>query len=299
MPTIGFFNTSAPETAVEGVRAFREGLKQTGFVEGDSVTVLYRWAENHADRLPALAADLIRRPVAVLTSFGTAPGIAAKAATTTIPVVFAVGQNPVGLGLVASLARPGGNATGYNFLASELVAKRLELLHELVPSAVKLAALVDPTVPSGETTVSELEAAAPALGLQVRIFKVATSSDINAAFATLVRERIDALFVSSGGLFTTRRAQLVNLASRHAIPATYADRKIAEIGGLMSYAADTGDAYRHIGVYAGRILKGAKPADLPVVQSSKFELVINAETARLLGLTVPPLLITIADEVIE
>jgi putative ABC transport system substrate-binding protein len=281
------------------MRAFHQGLKEAGFVEGDNVTILHRSAETQTDRLPALAAELVRRRVAVLVSFGTAPGLAAKAATRTIPVVFAVGEDPVRLGMVASLARPGGNATGYNFLAFELVAKRLELLRELVPGIAKVAVLVDPAVPATTTTLRDLEPAARALGLQLQVLNASTSGEINAAFAALARERPDALFVASGALFASRRVQLVNLASRHALPVSYGGREFVEAGGLMSYAANAAEAYRHIGAYAGRILKGTKPADLPVVQSSRFELVINAETARLLGLTVPPTLLAIADEVIE
>jgi putative ABC transport system substrate-binding protein len=270
-----------------------------GYVEGDNVTILYRSAEGQVERLPALAAELVRRRVAVLAGFGNVIAVAAKPATTTIPIVFGVPEDPVRLGLVASLARPGGNLTGVNFLSTELTAKRLELLRGLVPGAVKVAVLVDPAVPPTETALRELEGAADAMGLRIRILNASSSSEINAAFATLARERPDALFVGPGFLFTSRRVQLVHLATLHKVPATYQARDFAEAGGLMSYGPNYLDAHRQIGVYVGRILKGAKPADLPVVQSAKFELVINAQTAGMLGLTVPPTLLAIADEVIE
>jgi putative ABC transport system substrate-binding protein len=295
MPVIGYLDNNTPDP----LRAFHEGLKEAGYVEGDNVAILYRFGEAHSERLPALAADLVGRRIAVLASFGTAPGLAAKAATTTIPVVFAVSDDPVRLGLITSVERPGGNATGYNFLAAELTAKRLGLLRELVPRAAKVAAILDPALPQTETISQQLEAAAPTMGLKLQILKASTSGEINAAFAAFARERPDALFVGAGALFSNRRVQLVQLAARHAIPASYSTREYVEIGGLMSYAPNGSDAYRQIGAYTGRILKGAKPADLPVVQSSKFELVINAETARLLDLAVPPQLIAIADQVIE
>jgi putative ABC transport system substrate-binding protein len=298
MPVIGFLGASLPETSADRLRAFHVGLKETGYVEGDNVTVLYRWAENHMDRLPALAADLARR-VAVLVSYGTAPALATKAATTTIPIVFGVSEDPVRLGLVASLARPGGNLTGLNFFGSELVAKRLEFLRELVPGAAKVIVLVDPVAPPTETTLRDVEVAARALGLRFQILKAGTSREIDAAGATFERERPDALFVGGAFLFTSRRVQLVHLATLHKVPATYPAREFVEAGGLMSYGSNTADVHRQIGVYTGRILKGSKPADLPVVQSSKFELVINHQTARLLGLTVPPTLLATADEVIE
>jgi putative tryptophan/tyrosine transport system substrate-binding protein len=299
MPVIGFFHPASPDAVAHRVRAFRRGLKDTGYVEGENVAIEYRWAEGQYDRLQALAADLVRRQVAVIVAAGGS-GFAARAATTTIPIVFVSGEDPVGLGLVASLARPGGNLTGINFLAGELQAKRLELLRELVPGVVRVAVLVNPTNPTNaEGTVRDVEAAARALGLQIQVLNVSTSGEIDAAFATLVRERPDALFVGSDAFFNNRRVQLVHLASRHAVPATYAGRDFAVAGGLISYGADITDAYREVGVYAGRILKGAKPADLPVVQSSKFELVINAPTARMLGLTVPATLLARADEVIE
>jgi putative tryptophan/tyrosine transport system substrate-binding protein len=297
MPVIGFLGASTPETNLERMRAFHLGLKETGYVEGDNVTILYRWAENHVDRLPDLVADLARRQVAVLATYGNAPALAAKAATTTIPIVFSVTEDPVQSGLVVSLARPGGNLTGINTLSTELAAKRLGLLHELVPGAVKVAVLVDPASPPTKTTLREVEIAARAVRLPIQVFNASTSDEIDAAFATLARERPDALFVGPGFLFTSRRVQLVHLATLHKVPATYSQRQFAEIGGLMSYGSP--DTHRELGVYAGRILKGAKPADLPVVQSSKLELVINAQTARMLGLAVPPSLLARADEVIE
>jgi putative tryptophan/tyrosine transport system substrate-binding protein len=301
MPVIGFLNPTAPEVFADELRAFHRGLKEAGFVEGDNVVTVYRWAEGQVDRLPALAADLVSRKVAVIASTGmAAAAFAAKAATTTIPIVFIVNEDPVRLGLVASLAGPGGNLTGTNVLTGEVVAKRLELLRELVPGMARVAVLVDPAnVQATEATVRDVEPAARAMGLQVQVLNASTSREIDAAFATIARERLDALFVSPSAFFTSRRMQLTHLASRHAVPASYALRNHAEAGGLMSYGASLRDAYRQIGVYAGRILKGAKPADLPVVQASKFELVINAGTARMLSLTVPASLLARADEVIE
>jgi putative ABC transport system substrate-binding protein len=256
---------------------------------------------NQFDRLPALAADLVRRRVAVIAATGSpAVASAAKAATATIPIVFSVAEDPVKLGLVASLARPGGNLTGTNFFAVELGAKRLELLRELVPSVTHVAVLVNPAdVANTETTLRDVEAAAHAMGLQIQVLNASTTREIDSAFATVVRERPDALFVGPGAFFLSRRIQLANLAARSGVPAIYPARDSVEAGGLMSYGTSLMDAYRQVGVYAGRILKGAKPADLPVVQSSKFELVINASTARMLGLDVPPTLLARADEVIE
>jgi putative ABC transport system substrate-binding protein len=300
-PVIGFLHGQSPETFAERLRAFRQGLKEAGFVEGENVTIEYRFAENQTGRLPELAEDLVRRGVAVITAIGGQPSVlAAKAATATTPIVFLTDDDPVRLGLVASIARPGGNLTGINFLAAELGAKRLELLRELVPTATRVAVLVDSTsATAAEAMVRDVEPAARTMGLQTHVVRAGTSREINAAFATLVRERPDALFVSPGPFMTSRRVQLAQLAARHALPATYPLRDYPEAGGLMSYGASVTDALRQIGVYAGRILKGAKLADLPVVQSTKFELVINAETARMLGLTVPAGLLARADEVIE
>ena len=301
MPVVGFLDSRSPDALTDRLRGFRQGLKDTGHVEGENVTILYRWAENKFDRLPELAAELVRRPVAmIVASGGTAVTFAAKSATTTIPIVFNTAEDPVRLGLVASLARPGGNLTGVNFFNIELAAKQLALLRELVPAATRIAVLVNPAHATiSETTLRDVASAARAMGLQLRIFNASTSREIDAAFATLVQERPDALFVGGDPFLNTRRLQLSLLAMRHAIPATYSGREYAEVGGLMTYGSDITDAYRQIGAYAGRILKGAKPAELPVVQAIKFELVINAQTARILGLTVPPTLLATADEVIE
>jgi len=299
MPVIGFLHSSSPEPY--RLRAFRQGLKDAGFIEGENVAIEYRWADSQIDRLPALAAELVQRRVAVIAASGGMPSIlAAKAATTTIPIVFALAEDPVRLGLVASLARPSGNLTGINFFGTELAAKRLELLRELVPGAIRIAVLVDPTnATNTETTVRGVEAAARAKGLQIQVLNASNSREVDATFATLASERPDALLVGSTAFLADRRVQLAQLAARHAVPAIYVDRQFAEVGGLMSYGASLGDAFRQVGVYSGRILKGAKPADLPVLQSTKFELVINAPTARMLGLTVPPTLLATADEVIE
>jgi len=300
MPVIGFLNSQTPETFAPPLRAFRQGLKEAGFVEGENVIIEYRWAEGQFERLPALAAELVRRQVAVIAATSTPAAQAAKAATTTTPIVFLIGEDPVRLGLVASLARPGGNLTGINNLTGELTAKRLELLREMLPGAARIAVLVNPAnARNAENTLRDTETAARAIGLQIQVLNASTSREIDAAFATFVRERPDAVFVGLDVFFISRRAQLVNLASRHALPATYPLRDFAEVGGLMSYGANAADTFRHIGVYAGRILKGTKPADLPVVQASKFELVINAQAARILGLTIPPTLLARADEVIE
>jgi ABC-type uncharacterized transport system substrate-binding protein len=301
LPVIGFLHGQAPDTNADRLRAFRQGLKDTGYVEGENVAITFRWAENQVAQLPELAAELVRRRVAVIaTNGGPAAAFAAKAATTTSPIVFSVAEDPVRLGLVASLARPGGNLTGVNLVLGELTAKRLGLLRELVPGAARVAVLVNPTnSTNAETTLRDVEPAARAVGLQIQLLKASTSQEIEAAFASFVRERPDALIVGHDTFLTSRRVQLVHLATRHAMPATYALRDFAEVGGLMSYGVNITDALRQLGVYAGRILKDAKPADLPVVQSSKFELVINAVTARMLGLTVPPSLLSVADEVIE
>jgi putative tryptophan/tyrosine transport system substrate-binding protein len=298
MPVIGLLDQRSPDALADRLRGFRQGLKDAGFVEGQNAAIEYRWAENQVDRLPELAADLVRRQVAVIVApAGLAPALAAKAATKTIPIVFVIADDPVRLGLVASLARPGGNLTGINFLSGELTAKRLELLRELMPSATRMAVLVNPA--NAENPEREVETAARSIGLQIQTLNASTIREINAAFATFVRERPDAVFVGLDPFFNSRRIQLVQLAARYAIPASYPARDFAEAGGLMSYGADITDAWRQAGSYAGRILKGAKPADLPVVQSSKFELVFNVQTATMLGLTVPDKLLVAADEVIE
>ena len=300
MPVIGFLHPTSSDTNADRLRGFRLGLRDAGYVEGENVAVVYRWAEGQFDRMPSLAAELVQRRVAVIVApTGGAP-FAARTATTAIPIIFMVGEDPVKRGLVASLARPGGNATGVNFLTTELVAKRLELVRELVPGAARVAMLVNPAnTLATETILRDGEAAARAIGFAIQVLNASTSREIDAAFAILGRERADALFVAGDPLFTNRRVQLAALAARHALPATYAVREIAEAGGLMSYGTNFIDAFRQVGVYTGRILKGEKPENLPVVQSSKFELVINAQTARTLGLTVPPTLLARADEVIE
>jgi putative ABC transport system substrate-binding protein len=301
IPVIGLLDQRSPDELAARLRGFRQGLRDSGFVEGQNVAIEYRWAENKTERLPELAADLLRRQVAVIAATsGTSPALAAKAAATTIPIVFIVSNDPVRLGLVASIARPDGNLTGINFFTGELAAKRLELLHELVPTATRVAVLIDPANPDyAETTVRDVEAAASAIRMQIQVVKASTIGEINAVFATFVRDRPDALFIGHDPYFNNRRTQLVHLATRHAVPASYSARDFVEAGGLMSYGADIADAWRQAGSYVGRILKGAKPADLPVVQSSKFELVINSQTATMLGLTVPPQLLATADEVIE
>jgi putative ABC transport system substrate-binding protein len=299
---IGFLDPRSSDTVTAGrLQAFRHGLKDTAYVEGENVAIEYRWAENQMDRLPALAGELVHRRVSVIVvSGGFVVAFAAKAATTTIPIVFGVPEDPVRLGLVASLARPGGNLTGINFLNVELVAKGLEILRELVPAATRVAVLINPAnATNAEATLSAAETATRAMGLQIQVLKASTNLEINAAFATLMRERPDALFVGQDAFFNSRRLQLANMAARHVIPMSSVSRDIAEVGGLMSYGTNIFDVYRQMGVYTGRILKGAKPEDLPVVQSSKFELVINQQTARMLGLTVPEKLLVAADAVIE
>jgi len=298
LPIVGFVNSGSYNASWSN--AFRKGLNETGYVEGQNVTVEYHWLEGQFDRLPSLMADLVHRHVAVIaTPAGNYAAQAAKAATATIPIVFSVGQDPVKLGLVASLARPGGNATGINFFVQEIGAKRLGLLHDLVPKAVRIAVLVNPANLGTAATLQDIREAARALGLQIAILNASTSREIDAAFATLVSDRADALFVNGDVFFVTQNMQFAALAAHYGIPAAYDTRMFAEVGGLMSYGTDVPDTCRQVGVYTGRILKGAKPADLPVVQSTKFELVINAETARMLGLTVPDKLLVAADEVIE
>ena len=300
MPVVGLLRSTASDTNADLLGAFRKGLKETGHVEGENVVFEYRWAENQVERLPELAADLVRRQVAVIATGAPPSAFAAKTATTSIPIVFVVAEDPVRLGLVASLARPGGNLTGINFFAVELAAKRLELLRELVPTAVRVAVIVNPANASiTEGTLQAVEIAARTTGMRIQVFNANTSREIDAAFDRLVDERPDVLFVSSGPFFSTRRLQLSQWATRHALPAVFAGREYAEAGGLISYGASLFDAYRQAGVYTGRILKGAKPADLPVLQSTKLELVVNVQTARILGIQVPPSLLSIADEVIE
>jgi putative tryptophan/tyrosine transport system substrate-binding protein len=300
MPVIGFLNPSSADAAADRLRGFRQGLKDSGYVEGENVTVVYRWADNQFDQLPALATELLRRKVTMIAVIGNAAATAVKAATTTIPIVFISTEDPVKLGLVANLARPGGNATGINFYSGELTAKRLELLRELVPQAVRVAVLINPeNTATTETTLRDITASARAKGLQIQVLKASTGREISAAFATFVAERPDALFVGVDPFLNSRRVQLAHLATRYAIPATFPNRDFPEVGGLMSYGSNIVDAYRQVGVYSGRILRGTNPADLPVMQASKLELVINAETARILGLTVPPTLLATADQVIE
>jgi ABC-type uncharacterized transport system substrate-binding protein len=300
LPVIGFIYSQSPEVVADRLRGFRQGLKEAGFVEGENVSVEYRWAEGRFDRAAELIADLTRRRVAVIAALNIESALAAVSATKTIPIVFNVNLDPVNVGLVASFARPGGNATGVYYVSGDLAAKRLELLRELVPAARRVAVLVNPTNPTiAQSTLRDVEPAAREMGLETRTVNAATAAEINAAFASFERARPDALFVSADGFFTGRRVQLTQLAAFHRIPAAFATRETAEAGGLMSYGSNVVDAWRQVGAYTGRILKGAKPSDLPVVQSSKLMLVINAETARMLGLTVPATLLAGADEVIE
>jgi putative ABC transport system substrate-binding protein len=302
MPVIGLVYNGRADTPSAGlVPAFRKGLGETGYVEDRNVTIEYHGLEGQYDGLPALMAELVRRRVALIATPGaTAASIAAKAATATIPIVFGVSDDPVKLGLVTNLARPGGNATGVNFFNLEVVAKRLGLLHELVPQAVRVAALVNPAnVPAAEITLRDVQNAAHVIGLQIHALNASTGRQLDAAFAALQRERPDALFVAPDGFFAIRRAQFVTMTARERIPTAYANREFVADGGLMSYGADQVDMWHQIGLYTGNILKGVKPADLPVVQSTKFELVINLKTAKALGLTIPETLLATADEVIQ
>jgi putative tryptophan/tyrosine transport system substrate-binding protein len=298
MPIVSIVATRSPEARLGS--AFRKGLNEIGYIEGQNVMVEYHWLEGQYNRMPLIMADLVGRRIAVIAALASAAALAAKAATTTIPIVFLVSENPVSLGLVASLAHPGGNMTGINIFFHELVAKRLGLLHDLVLKAVRVAVLINPAnTVSAEATLREMPEAAHRLGLQIQVIKASTSREIDAAFTTLVRDRADALFVAPDAFFISRRVQLATLAARHAIPATYHSRDIVEVGGLMSYGTDIVEMYHQAGVYTGQILKGAKPADLPVLQSSKFEFVINLQTARALGIEVPNSVQLLADEVIE
>jgi putative tryptophan/tyrosine transport system substrate-binding protein len=299
MPVVGMLNPQSPGSVTLLVDAFRKGLAETGYIEGQNVAIEYRWAEDRFDRLAELAADLVRRKVTVIAAMANNPALAAKAATSTIPIVFGVGEDPVKLGLVASIARPGGNATGINYFTGEVVEKRLGLLCELLPGAVRIAVLTNPANVAAASTEVTVEPAGRALGMQIQIYKASSIQEIDAAFADLVREKADAVFVGPDPFFFTRRVQLAALAARHALPTAYSLRPYVEAGGLMSYGISFLDAYRQIGVYAGRVLKGAPPADLPILQPTKFELIINAHIARMLGVTVPPSLLATADEVIE
>jgi putative tryptophan/tyrosine transport system substrate-binding protein len=300
MPVIGFLENKSPTDTGQNVAAFRQGLNEVAFIEGQNVTIEYRWAENHYDRLPALAADLIQRKVAVIATNGTASALAAKAATTTIPIVFNTGLDPVAVGLVASFNRPGGNVTGITSLNAEVASKRLEMLHEVVPKATAIALLVNPTSPQlalADTT--EMQAAARILGLQLLVFNASTNREIDAVFATLAQQSIGALVINSDPFFASRSEQLAALVVRHALPTVSAHREFTVAGGLFSYGTSISDIYRQLGIYTGKILKGEKPAELPVFQSTKIELIINLKTARRLGLSFPLTLLGRADEVIE
>lgn len=301
MPVIGFLHVVSPGPFAHFVGAFRQGLAETGYIEGQNVTIEFRWAEGHVERLPELAADLVRRRVNVIATPGnTGATLAVKAATSTIPIVFGIPDDPVKFGLVATLSRPGGNVTGINTLVAEILGKRLGLLREIVPKAARVALLVNPAdVTNAETTVKEVNATARALGLNIQVFNASTSDEIDTAFAALMRAPPDALFIAPGAFFNSRRVQLATLAARHAIPAAYPVRDYAEAGGLMSYGTSIADMFRQVGGYTGRILKGEKPADLPVVQAAQFELVINLRTAKALGLEISPSLLARADSVIE
>jgi putative ABC transport system substrate-binding protein len=301
LPVVAFMNGGSAVGNAHWAAAFRNGLNETGYTEGRNVTIEYHWLEGRYDRLPALAAELVGRRVAVIATPGSTPAaLAVKAATAAIPIVFGVNEDPVNLGLVATLARPGGNATGINFFVSEAVPKRLGLLHDLVPAAVHIAVIVNPgNVVSAETALREVQKAAGAFGLRIQVLNASTNREIDAAFAAISRERAQALFVAPDAFFASRRVQFAILAARNGIPAAYPQRDYAEAGGLMSYGTDIADSCRQAGVYAGKILNGTKPADLPVLQPTKFEFVINMQTARALGLEVPPQLLASVDEVIE
>jgi putative tryptophan/tyrosine transport system substrate-binding protein len=301
LPVVGFINGGSPDADERYGAAFRKGLNESGYVGSQAVTVEYHWLEGHYDSVPALVADLVRRQVTVIATPATpVAALAAKAATATIPIVFSAAEDPVQLGLVASLARPGGNVTGINYFSSELVAKRLRLLHDLVPKAVRIAVLVNPAnALTAEPTIREVQEAAHTIGLQIQIFNAKTIDEIDAAFATFANERPDALFVGGDAFFFSRRGQIATLAAREKIPAVFASSDAVTAGGLMSYSTDIADMMRQVGVYTGRVLKGERPADMPVVQQTKFAFTINLQTARALGIEVPPAVLSIADEVIE
>ena len=300
MPVIGFLHSSSPEPMVNFVAAYRKGLGEAGFVEGQNVAIEFRWAAGQVDRLAELAADLVRRRVTVIATPGSTPAaLAAKAATTTIPIVFAIGADPVALGLIASLNKPGGNITGMTFQNTELQAKALELLRELVPQSARIVALVNPQTAFTEAVVKNLQLGAASLGLQLEVFHASTEGEIEAAFATISQRPGSALLVGPDPFFTLRRAQIIALAARQALPTMYALREFAEAGGLIAYGPNLTDAYREAGNYTGRILKGEKPADVPVVRPTRFELVINLKTAKVLGFAIPDKLLALADEVIE
>jgi ABC-type uncharacterized transport system substrate-binding protein len=298
MPTIGFLWYGSAIEWAPFVTAFRQGLKEAGFVEGQNVAIEFRWTEGQSDRQPALATELVRAQMAVIVT-GTVGGLAAKTATATIPIVFVVGADPVKTGLVPSFNRPGGNVTGVSFFSNELAAKRLGLLHELLPQATAIAVLINSNFPDAADQSRNVQEAARTLGLQIRVLNASTDTDIDSGFATFAQQRADALVVAADPFFTARRNRIISLAARHAIPAIYDLREWAATGGLISYGTDLADAFRQTGIYTGKILKGTKPADLPVMQSTKYELVINLKTAKALGLTVPPALLARADEVIE
>jgi putative ABC transport system substrate-binding protein len=300
MPAIGFLDSRSPEAVVSRLRAFRQGLHETGYIEGENVSILYRFAENQLERLSDLASELVQRRVAVIVTLGEPSTFAAKAATSTIPVVFGTADDPVKVGLVASLARPGGNITGINFLAAELTAKRLELLRQLLPQTDRIAVLVNPAEAGRtESTIAAAEAAGRSMGLQIQVFKADTGGQIETAFENMEHDRPDALFIGTAPFLNARNVQLAMLAAFHRLPGIHSEREYAEAGGLISYGTNIADTLRQMGIYTGRILKGAKLAELPVVQSSKLELVINAATARMLGITVPSSLLAVTDEVIE
>ena len=300
MPVVGFLGSPSAAEWVPFVSSFQRGLKEMGYVEGENVAIEYRWADGQYDRLPALAADLVRRQVAVIFAAGSpAPALAAKAATASIPIVFAHGIDPIQFGLVASLNQPGGNVTGVNFLGAELGGKALGLIHELVPNVTVGATFVNPKNPNADAVTRKLQETARSFGLQLRFFNVSTAPEIDTAFASFAEQQIGMLSVSGDPYFLARRDQFAALAARYAVPAIYFAREVVTAGGLMSYGTDISDAYRRAGIYAGKILKGAKPADLPVEQSTRFEFVINLKTAKTLGLTIPARLLALADEVIE